>query len=342
MVIPQDGPTAPTWRLAGGNFLFEITQAAREYLGDCRVSVLAMDADESIDEFHQRALRMIIDTRATHVLAQVEADPRQGEWNWDVLVAGLEQRWDGVVLGLMFDSGFRWLRARSRRLARLSSRYVHVDICVPMDDQLVAGRPEIGPVSMPISHATLAEIDRHAIESGADSAPRFDVSFIGALYPYRVELLDRMTQAGINVAINPHRPDVATDFAGSRSNQPTYLDYMLALRRSRITINFSLASSGAEQQLKTRVLEATSMGCVLLTDDVDRTERFFIPGREYVPFADPEEIPDLVAGLLADPARIEEMGRLARDRARAICVTCFWSGVDRGLATRGLRPLLGA
>ena len=342
VVIPQDGPVAATWQVAGGNFLFEVTQSAREYLGVDRVSVLAMDEAETTPQFHARALRTILAEGATHVLAQVEADPWQGGWNWDVLLAGLRERWDGVLLGLMFDSGFQWLRARSRHLARLSPNYVHVDICVPMSGRLVRGRSEVGPVSMPISDATLAALDGATRQDRSAEADRYDVSFIGALYPYRVELLDRMRAAGIDVAVNPHRPDVTTDFAESRANQPTYRDYMAALGRSRMTINFSQASSGTEQQLKTRVLEATAMGCVLLTDDVDRTDRYFIPGEEYIPFRHPDEIPQIAADLLEDPVRLERIGSRARARARAINVTSFWGGIDQGLAARRLRPLLGA
>ena len=342
IVIPQDGPGTATWHEAGGNFLFEVTQSAREYLGVDRVSVLAMGETESIPDFHARAVRTIVGEGATHVLAQVEADPWAGAWNWDVLLTGLRQRWDGVLLGMMFDSGFQWLRARSRHLARLSPNYVHVDICVPMSGRLVSGRPEIGPVSMPISNATLAAIDAAIQQDSSAQDHRYDVSFIGALYPYRVELLERMRAAGIDVAVNPHRSDVTRDFAESRANQPTYLDYMRALERSRMTINFSRASSGSEQQLKTRVLEATVMGSVLLTDDVDRTDRYFIPGEEYIPFADPRELPEITSALLADPQRLAEISTRARARARTINVTSFWCGIDQGLAVRRLRPLLGA
>ena len=45
------------------------------------------------------------------------------------------------------------------------------------------------------------------------------------------------------------RADQAADFAASRSNQPTYVDYMQALAQSRMTINFSESSAGGVQQL---------------------------------------------------------------------------------------------
>ena len=134
-----------------------------------------------------------------------------------MLWADLSKIWNGVLLGVMFDSAFRLITLQSSELARISERFVLVDICMPMDSVLVKGRPEVGPVNMPISNETLSVIDERI-----QYLPKlYDVSFIGALYPYRVQLLDEMRDHGANVAVNPHRKDVATDFESSRAQQPT-------------------------------------------------------------------------------------------------------------------------
>lgn len=339
VIVPQEGVSFESWKPAGGNFFFEITQAAREYLGDPVVDVFSPDPGEDVADWHERLIRYLIDSEATHVMAMVESDPdRAGSWNWDVLWKHLSSRWHGVFLGVMYDSAFRWITIPTRRIARLNDRFVVVDICMPMDGSMVKGRSEVGPVNMPISNLTVDRIDRQTA-----GLPRiYDVSFLGALYPYRIEMIDALRARGVNVAVNPHHGSVVSrSLEESRAHQPDYIDYMTGFAQSQITINFARSSAGDVFQLKTRVLEASLSGCLVLTDDVDRTERFWTPGEEYAYFASPADIPDLVTSLLENPARLARMQQAGRDRARAINVSSFWSGVDAGLRRRGLPQLTG-
>ena len=142
------------------------------------------------------------------------------------------------------------------------------------------------------------------------------------------------------MAVNPHRSDDASDFESSRRDLPGYLDYMAGLHSSRMTINFSQSSAGPVQQLKTRVIESTLVGTLLLTDDVDRTDRFWRQGEEYVHFPSPESLPEIILGLLADPDRVSVMAASAQRRARALAPTSFWEGVDSGLRRRRLPGVL--
>ncbi len=339
VVIPMDGPDVASWKAGGGNFFYEIAQAAREYAGTATVSVFAVGPGEEPQVWHRRLTDYLIDTGATHVIAQVESDPNAPQsWTWDILWVQLERCWDGVFLGVLFDSAYRWITIHTRRLARTSPRFMVVDICMPMDGVLVAGRPEVGPVNMPVSNESLVEID--AYTQGMEKL--FDVSFIGTLYPYRVELIDALRDRGVRVAVNPHRTDVTHDFRESRSNQPTYLDYMAGLFQSEMTINFSRSSAGDFQQLKTRVLEACAVGCLVLTDDRDRTDRFWQPDIEFGYFTDPADVPALVERFLGHTAQLKAAQAAARRRAREINVTSFWGGIDVGLYRRGLPRVLSA
>lgn len=337
VVVPMEGSAHSTWKPAGGNFFYEITQSAREYVGDhADVTVFDVLPGEAMADWHERLIRFLLESDATHLMAQIESDPNPpAESTWELLWAQLAPRWPGVFLGVMFDSGFRMITFGARRLARISDRFMVVDICVPMDGQMVRGRPEVGPVSMPISNESFAEIDR---QLGAVTKTH-DVSFIGALYPYRVEMIDALRAEGIDVAVNPHRPDETGDFASSRANQPTYVDYMRGLAESRMTINFAMASSLAGHQLKTRILEATGVGTVVITDDVDRSSRFWGPGEGIAYFRDTSEVPAIAARYLSDPSLLAAEQEAGRARARAINVSSFWGGVDEGLARRGLAPL---
>lgn len=338
VIVPMQGPSFDTWKPAGGNFFYEIAQSAREYAGADRISTFEVMPEESPAEWHERLIRFLIATGATHVMGQTECDPTtSGDQTWDVLWEQLAPRWDGVFLGVMFDSAFRMITLSARRIASVSDRFVVVDICMPMDGSMKRGRPEVGPVNMPISNESLAVLDA---EVGAVEQIH-DVSFIGALYPYRVEMIEALRAHGVDVAVNPHRTDVTRDFAESRTNQPTYVDYMRGLAQSKMTINFSVSSSLNGQQLKTRILEGSSMGCLVLTDDVDRSDRFWVPGDEVGYFRDPSEVPALVESYLADPDRLARVQAAGKARARAINVTSFWGGIDAGLAARGLPRILG-
>lgn len=337
VVIPQNGSDAENWVPGGGNFLFEIAQSAREFLGDGAVEIFDVPFEEDPADWHVRLIEMLIDTGATHVLAQIEADPHRTaeRWTWDILWSHLHRHWDGVLLGLTFDSSWRWLQAQSRRLARISDHFLLVDICMPMDGVLVRGRAEVGPVNMPISGASLDVIDAFV----GDVEQDIDVSFIGSLYPDRLAFLSALSDSGLQVSVNPHRQSVELTLEGSRADLPGYAAYMQALARSKMTINVAKSSAGPYLQLKTRVLEAAAMGSLVLTDDIDRTSRFWLEGRDYEYFSSPQELADIVRAYLADPDRLRAAQASARRIAREIHVSSFWGGIDSGLRQRGLPPL---
>ena len=202
---------------------------------------------------------------------------------------------------------------------------------MPLDGQFVHDRPEVGPVNMPISRETVGLVD----QALSNVEKKFDVSFIGALYPYRVELIDELRARGIDVAVNPHRADETVDLATSRANQPTWIEYMQGLASSHMTINFSRSSAGPYEQLKTRVIEAGLAGTYLLTDDKDRT-RLFFPPDEFSTFESVDDLPDLIESSLEDKADLDARARRAQVRARELAVTNFWDGIDQGLIARGL------
>ena len=319
---------------AQGNYYYEATQLLRE--AGVSVSVLSVQPGEPAPRWHARLLDHLMDTGATHLFTHAENDPESvgSSFTWDRWWTMAAPRWDGVFIGTMFDSSYPWITAGSRQLARISDRYVLVDICIPMDGRLVRGRPEVGPVLQPMSRQTVAMLDTRlaAIE------PRYDVSFIGALYPYRIELIERLRAEGVSVAVNPHRQGGEGSLEESRRDQPGWLDYMAGLASSRMTINFSQSSAGPYQQLKFRVTEATLAGTLLLTDDWDRTSRYFAPG-EYGYFRDPSDLPGVIEGFVADPDRLEAVRHAGARRVRGVIHEDLWSSVDAVLRRRGLQPV---
>jgi len=338
VVVPQEGYAFESFKAGTRNFYFEAWRNLAEDLGESSVSIFNVDPGEAPSLWHLRLLEYVQDVGATHIITHIESDPGSSgsTWTWDTAWGLLSSRWDGVLLGVMFDSAFEWIAAKSRLLARMSPRFMVVDICMPMDGSMVRGRPEVGPVNMPVSRESLA-----LVEDRLDGVtPSFDVSFIGVMYPYRIELVSRLRASGISVAVNPHRPDQAEDDTSSRLAQPSWLDYMAGLRSSRMTLNFSQSSAGRFEQLKTRVLEATLAGTLLLTDDRDRTGRFWLQDEEFGYFKMADDAAPVIATYLEDPVRLAAVAAAGRLRARSLAHTHFWGGIEQGLKRREL-PTLG-
>ena len=334
VVVPQEGPGWDSYRAGTRNFYYEAAQSARELAGVEKVTVFEVAPGESPASWHPRLIALVLDIGATHIITHIESDPGSAgaSWTWDTLWSQLSPRWDGVLLGVMFDSAYTWIVNKSRRLARMSPNFMVVDICMPMNGSMKRGRPEVGPVNMPLSLESMQLVD----ERLAGIEPTHDVSFIGVLYPYRAEMLESLVQSGLSVAVNPHRADRGGLGNDGRADQPGWLDYMAALRGSRMTINFSRSSAGPFEQLKTRVIEATLAGTLLLTDDRDRTRLFFTPGEEYGYFDTPASLPDVVHGFLADSERLATVTAAGQRRARSLAHTNFWGGIEDGLRARGL------
>jgi len=335
IVIPHYGPDAPTWHVAGQNHFFEIYQSLVETLGSERVTLFATDKSDPDFQYHAQLMQVIIDTKATHVIGQIETDPNNGDqWSWDIPMTFLAGNWDGVFIGVMWDWAYPWLSVRAKRLARINSQLLVAELCQPISGLTVKGRVEAGPMTMPLSRATTGAIMERI--SGAKKI--YDLTFIGALYDYRVQLINQLRAEGVNVAVNPHRPDATTDYQESRANQPTYLDYIYGLAQSEMTINFSAAAGGPGEQYKIRVEEAALAQCLCLTDDRDSTKHFF-EANQYGYFADVTDIEQVAKVALADPTSLHKRQVAAQERALELARTDFWGRIEDALKARRLRGL---
>jgi Glycosyl transferases group 1 len=337
VVVPHYGPDAPTWHVAGQNHFFEIYQSLIEILGPDRVTLFETHSSDPDFQYHADLLNVIAQTKATHVVGQIESDPNKGDqWSWDVPMTMLAQHWEGVFIGVMWDWAYPWLSVRAKRLSRINPKLLVAELCQPITGLTVEDRVEAGPMTMPLSRATTDAI----LERVAGAEKLYDLTFIGALYDYRVQLIEQLRADGVNVAVNPHRPDITTDYMQSRVNQPSYLDYMYGLAQSQMTINFSAAAGGPGEQYKIRIQEAALAQCLCLTDDRDGTRHFFAPD-QYGYFAEVTNLEQVVKSALADPVELRRRQIAAQNRALELAHTDFWGRIEAGLQARGLRPLTG-
>ena len=337
VVVPYEGRDFDSWAPGTRNFYFEAAQVLAETQGMSRVSVFHVEAGEPHMQWHTRLVDYLNDVEATHVLTHIEGDPgtQDGTWTWNTAWDLMSTYWDGALLGVMFDSAYRHTLLKGRFLAQMSPRFMLVDICMPMNGALVRGRPEVGPINMPMSDLSMALVDERLSRVTVEH----DISFIGVLYPYRQQMIEALRAEGLSVSVNPHRSDDARTRHATMLNQPGWLEYMAALASSRATINFSESAARPVQQLKTRVIEAGLAGTFLLTDDRDRTDHFWIEGEEYGCFTSVEDLPGLAESYLADQGRLER-GRVSfAAKARELARAGFWGGISAGLVRRGLPPV---
>lgn len=338
VVVPYEGRDFESWGPGHRNLYFEAAQVLSETQDTERVSVFHVERGEPFSTWHTRLIDYLNDVGATHVITHIEGDPgtQDGTWTWDSAFDLMNRRWGGVLLGTMFDSAYRHTFLKGKFLARMSPNFMLVDICMPMDGAFVAGRPEVGPVNMPMSDLSMALVD----ERLASVSVEHDVSFVGVLYPYRVDLIEALRAEGLSVVINPHRSDEARTRQETMVNQPGWLEYMAGLASSRATINFSESAARPVQQLKTRVIEAGLAGTLLLTDDVDRTSRFWVEGVEYGVFRTPADLPSVAESFLGDQERTDAARAAFSARSRDLARYGFWDGIHQGLKRRGLAGVL--
>jgi hypothetical protein len=190
--------------------------------------------------------------------------------------------------------------------------------------------PSVGPVFLPISQTSV----EYMVGMGMATPKRFDLSFIGAIYPNRAAVLDELRRAGLNVAVNPHRV-AGRDRAG-------YAEYVRALAGSRLTINFARCSGPPIDQLKSRLLEAALAGAVIINDEDAQAGSVFTPGMEFLVARTPADLAAVAGAALADPARLVGIREAALSHSRAIAPVEFWERLDEALqegTTRGFNPL---
>ncbi len=333
VVVPSEGNKSGTWNVAAGNFYFEVAGNLESHIGADSVSVLHIDPETSSSIWHRQLFDHLMDSKATHLISHIEHDPGSSTqaWTWDSFWNDLSPRWNGVLLGSTFDASYRFTSAKARVLGCTSPRFMAIDVGLPIAGTVKRNRFEVGPVNRPMSPATLQAI-RHRLRN---VKPAFDVAFVGALYPYRVELIKQLEALGISIAVNPHKADFVNAAGEDGQAQPTWLDYLAGLRLGRVTVNFSRSSAGPIEQLKWRAVETGLAGTYFVTDDRNRT-RLFWPEEHFATFNSLADLSQVLEETLSDPLALSESTSAFSDRAYDLAQNHYWGAVEHGLKVRGL------
>jgi len=151
-----------------------------------------------------------------------------------------------------------------------------------------------------------------------------DLLFVGTLNEKRRRLVKALEGiAGYRVMIR--------DREKGRPIQPG--EYGRLVRHTKIVLNQSSAYGLEQDQMKGRVVEAMAAGCCLLDDSEKQTPFCFLPGRDYVKYGQPDEVPGQVVELLKT-GRWREIGQHGHQTYREqFSSNIFWKRVIAEIET---------
>jgi spore maturation protein CgeB len=133
---------------------------------------------------------------------------------------------------------------------------------------------------------------------------RYAACFVGRMYGHRADLIKRLRyEFGDKVFLHDTRVKPISDEA-----------MISAYQNSWLAIDDPMAFDGKTKQIKARVFENASMGCLVATNPNSRIEKYYTPGREILFW---ETITDLIRSIrsvISHPEDFRKTARLAYER----------------------------
>jgi len=143
---------------------------------------------------------------------------------------------------------------------------------------------------------------------------RYQVSFVGSAYGNRPQWIAELKKRGIDTVCFGH---------GWPSGPVPAADIQGIIRESVISLNFGdsgLVMRGLiprrSRQIKARVFEVPGAGGFLMTENADKLESFYIPGKEIVVFNDIDDLAGKIKHFLSHPDKRDEIARAGHARTR--------------------------
>lgn len=331
LIVPMADHVEIPWEPAQGNYSFELAETAAACMGPESVSTLRIDPAESTASYHARIVDHLIDGGFTHVIGRIDIEANGGpDWSWDEFVRLLRRRWEGVFLPLTYDSAYPYISMHLDRITRLHHRTMPIVLDRPISAVIRPHRPTAGPLFLPLSDAST-----DAINAALDGVtPDLDLTFIGNVsgYPYRSALLQALEAEGLDITVNPQ--------GRTASTMPGFTSYAHALRRSKVTLNFTRCNGVDVTQLKTRMLEGAVFGSVVAADSPLYARDYFVEGEEFISYSSPSDLKTQLLPLLENDEQLKTMQKKAHAKADVLRVRNFWEATDRALRQRRMPTLL--
>lgn len=239
-----------------GNYSFELSESAKERYGEQSVYSWS---EEELHRNPSSFVEFIQKRHISHVVLCPESPEPPETWALPAVLSEVSKRVSVTFWFYLLDSVHWDHMFKLNHLSRFVGEYFALAIDRSISNRMREGRRACQPRCLPISRSTLSRLPAVAAEFSSCSG----VSFLGSLYGYR-EIALKGLKKGL-LEVNPHREG---------DTMPSYETYLLALRSSKATVNFSRASSYNLSQLKSRVLEAGVVGCPVVSDDKGKGSRY--------------------------------------------------------------------
>lgn len=255
-IVSPERDLSSSFRPVQGNYSFELVHSAKERYGE--ESVYSW-SEEELHRNPSSFVEFIQKRGITHVVLCPESPESPETWALPAVLSEVSKEVSVTFWFYLLDSVHWDHMFKLNHLSRFVGEYFALAIDRSISSRLREVRRACEPSCLPISSSTLSKLPAVS----ADFSLCSGVSFLGSLYGYREKALDGL-KTGL-LEVNPHRKG---------DTMPSYETYLLALRNSKATVNFSRASSYNLSQLKSRVLEAGVVGCPVVSDDNGKGSRF--------------------------------------------------------------------
>jgi len=135
---------------------------------------------------------------------------------------------------------------------------------------------------------------------------RYAACFVGRMYGQREALVKQLrSEFGDDVFLHDTRVKPISDEA-----------MIAAYQNSWLAVDDPLAYDGKTRQIKARIFENPSMGCLVATQPNDRLHRYYKPGREILFWETPGDLIAMIRDCIENAEPYKRMARAAYDRTR--------------------------
>jgi hypothetical protein len=310
ILVPSD--FSKPWKAGSGNFFFEIYASAKDYFPNSRVELLFIE--ESSVDWISEVVQVVLKNPNISIVALIEKDPntRDNQWNFDRLIIEMRPFWNGLLIGILFDSVWPIFLARANLLAKMDSGTLLVSIDRSIKSALPFQAFTCGPLLLPISSESVDYINKHL----QGSVKKRDVSFVGKLYPSREYRVSSYQKAIPN--LNYH--------SESNIERLDYIDYLRILKESQFTLNLARANAQSIFQLKCRILEASLVGSIIISDERKYISKY-LRSSQYIYAPSGKGLKGKIRRFISDNPNIEELRYELMQNAIKIAPTNFWDEI---------------
>ena len=280
---PKIMTVIPYWEnssdeFCSGDIFTEIYLSSRDRFGPLNTKKIS--GLMSPNWIHQ-ASDEVLNFDPSHLIVHVEQDPIESKWwSLDIFLSQLRNfGWMGNIVLVSYDSVWDSTKLHIDRITNYVQNVTVVSIDRPYLRKSKEEVSFVGPVILPLSLGTLNALQDMRSTNKSQS---LDITFFGRKYGYREKFLGKLSFDAITqIKVNPQ---------GSGAHYRSYLE---ALGKATSTIDFSRASGQNLKQFKCRIIEASLLGCIVITDGVSLINQVY-PGFKVIGFKQPRTLENVI------------------------------------------------